>query len=80
MYHRSTAAGIWCCALDRLDAVAYNADPELAKTFAVADIFANNEELIMNNDTEEELLNLLTEVYEGLRELCDRIENVIAKG
>ena len=40
----------------------------------------NNEELIMNNDTEEELLNLLTEVYEGLRELCDRIENVIAKG
>ena len=27
--------------IPRLYAVAYNADPELAKTFAVADIFAN---------------------------------------
>ena len=40
----------------------------------------NNEELIMNNDTEEELIDLLTEVYEALRELCERIESVIAKG
>ena len=40
----------------------------------------NNEELKMNNDTEEELIDLLTEVYEALRELCERIEDVIAKG